>query len=451
MSRHIAASFENECIKVVHADVRDRSISITQCFTFSNTEFDQYLHTSRDDEFIVVSDFQNVYQDIISVPPAQERYLRTLVELEIRKRLPELKDFVFFYEELRDIQKEGKRSKDIFFYALSKEDVDALVERFKSAGKLITHLYPNVLPLTRFLHIDGIERDKPVLGVVDLGTNKTMFLMANKKLNFVRVAQSVSKGFNTNDLENINMTVAYCRQVLRVYPERVAFSIGSEKVSDGVSLVVPVAASRYPDSILAPADTLSEYILPTAALTEAGELTTNNLLPIAYQGIGAQRRIMAAAIAVLIFFLVIGLGYSAMKATAMIRTRAEINDVRREIAQNRSAIIDYERSSAELQKTTSMMNFMNAVNSTPDMQRILLSLQVFSRKTIDTKIIALRDEQEGMLLQVEGSLLFRSYRELQSNYEEIIAAAGSLRDLEVVEESLDLKTGNFKINLKWKT
>ncbi len=109
MNKYIAVSFEGEYIKVVHADYRHGNVTIEKTFTFSNIEFDHYLETTKDDEFIVVNDFQNIYQDIISIPPAQDKYLRTLIELEIKKRIPELKDFSFFYEELRDIQKEGKK------------------------------------------------------------------------------------------------------------------------------------------------------------------------------------------------------------------------------------------------------------------------------------------------------------------------------------------------------
>jgi len=151
LSRHIAVSLENENVKVVYAEIRHGNISIEKALTFSNIEFDHFLETTKDDEFIVVNDFQNIHQDVISVPPAQEKYLRVLIELEIKRRVPELKDFSFFYEELQDVQKEGKRSKDIFFFAIAGEDLDIILNRFSKHDKVITFLCPSVLPLSRFL------------------------------------------------------------------------------------------------------------------------------------------------------------------------------------------------------------------------------------------------------------------------------------------------------------
>jgi cell division protein FtsL len=451
LNRQIAVSLENENVKVVYAEIRHGNISIEKTLTFSNTEFDHFLETTKDDEFIVVNDFQNIHQDIISVPPAQEKYLRALIELEIRKRVPELKDFSFFYEELRDVQKEGKRSKDIFFFAIASEDLDAVLNRFSKHDKIITFLYPNVLPLSRFLHIEGGEEGQPILSVVDLGTNKTMFLMRDQKLNFVRVAQSEQRGISPLDIENINMTIAYCRQVLRLNPSRVVFSDSQDSGTLIIAPIVPVASVQYPSTVMAFEDTVAEYVTPIAALTYAKELRVSNLLPLVYQGINIQRKILVYTIAVFLFLSVLGIGYIGVNVTNTILTRGEIKRVRQDIAGRQSVIDEYEKVSNELQKRMTLMNFMNTANTSLDMQKVLLSLQVFSMKTVNVKAINIKDEKGSMLLQVEGSISFRSYKELQSNYENVIDAIKKESELEIVEQSLDLKTGNFRVDLKWKT
>jgi hypothetical protein len=450
LNRHIAVSLENENVKVVHAEIRHGNVSIEKTLTFSNTEFDHFLETTKDDEFIVVNDFQNIHQDVISVPPAQEKYLRALIELEIKKRVPELKDFSFFYEELRDVQKEGKRSKDIFFFAIASEDLDAVLNRFSKHDKIITFLYPNVLPLSRFLHIEGGEEGQPILSVVDLGTNKTMFLMRDQKLNFVRVTQSEQRGISALDIGNINMTIAYCRQMLRLNPSRVVFSDSQDSRSEIIAPIVPVASVQYPSIVMAFKDTLTEYVIPIAALLHAKELRASSLLPLVYQGIHIQRKIMVYAIAVLLFLSALGIGYIGVKVTDTIFTRGEIKRVRQDITGRQSVIDEYEKVSNELQKLMTLMSFMNTANTSVDMQKVLLSLQVFSKKTVNVKTINVKDEQGSLLLQVEGSILFRNYKELQSNYEDVIDTIKETNELEIVEQSLDLKLGNFRVDLKWK-
>jgi hypothetical protein len=451
LNRQIAVSLENENVKVVYAEIRHGNISIEKTLTFSNTEFDHFLETTKDDEFIVVNDFQNIHQDVISVPPAQEKYLRALIELEIKKRVPELKDFSFFYEELRDVQKEGKRSKDIFFFAIASEDLDTVLNRFSKHDKIITFLYPNVLPLSRFLHIEGGEEGQPILSVVDLGTNKTMFLMRDQKLNFVRVAQSEQRGISALDIENINMTIAYCRQVLRLNPSRVVFSDSQDSGNAIIAPIVPVALVQYPSTVMAFKDTVTEYVIPIAALTHAKELRASNLLPLVYQGINIQRKIMVYAIMIFLFLSALGIGYIGIKVTDTLLTTGEIKRARQDIAGKQSVIDEYEKVSNDLQKRMTLMNFMNTAHTSLDMQKVLLSLQVFSMKTVNVKTINIKDEKGSLILQIEGSISFRSYKELQSNYENVIDAIKKANELEIAEQSLDLKTGNFRVDLKWKT
>jgi hypothetical protein len=452
LARQIAVSLENENVKVVYAEIRHGNVSIEKALTFSNVEFDHYLETTKDDEFILVTDFQSIHQDVISVPPAQEKkYLRALIELEIKKRVPELSDFSFFYEELRDVQKEGKRSKDIFFFAIAGEDLAAVLNRFSKHDKTVTFLCPNVLPLAHFLQIEGGEEGQPVLGVVDLGTSKTMFLMTDKKLNFVRVTQSEQRGIGKLDIENINMTIAYCRQVLRLNPSRIVFSNNENITDTDTAPVVPVVSAQYPHAAVSLKDIVTEHVVPIAALVHAKELRGSTLIPLVYRGINIQRRIMVYAIVIFLFLSMVGIGYIGAEVTNSILTKGEIKRIRLDIAERQSVIDEYEKVSGELQRLMTLMNFMNAANMSVDMQKVLQSLQVFSSRTVNVKTINIKDEKDNLLLQVEGNIPFRSYKELQSNFENTIEAVRKTNELEIVERSLDLKTGSFRVDLRWKT
>ena len=448
MSKRVAVSFENDYIKVVYADVHHENIAIDKTLTFTHREFDDFLFTTKDDEFIVVYDFQNIQQDVVSLPPAQPKYLRTLVELEIRKRVPELNEFSFLYEELRDVQKEGKKSKDVFFFAIAKEEIDILLQRFANAEKTITHLYPDVLPLSRFLQVEDANEDQSVLSVIDLGTSKTMFLMGGHKLNFVRVTPSEKKGFNSTDMENINMTVAYCRQVLRSSPAFVMLSNSSEYNAETVSPIIPVVQSKYPATGI-PDDTVSQYVIPIAAIMFAGKLEDSNLLPVFYQGIGVQRKIMTYAIGIFLLLSVFGLGYSALNIADIVKTKVNISRTRHSIAENISVIDEYEKTASQLHKKFALMNFMNMANSSVDMQKALLSLQMFANNTVDLRTVNLKGGQDNASLQIEGAILFHNFRELRSNYETLVNQIRNSSQLKLAEESLDLKTGKFRIDLQW--
>lgn len=450
MNKYITVSFESEKIKVVYADYRHGNVTVEKTFTFSDSEFDHYLETTKDDEFIVVNDFQNIYQDVISIPPAQDKYLRTLIELEIKKRIPDLKDFSFFYEELRDVQKEGKKSKDVFFFAVPNEDVDAVLKRFVKYDKVVTYLYPNALPLSRFLHLEDAEEGQPVLGVVDLGVNKTMFLVRDEKLSFVRVAQSEQRGVSELDIENVNMTIAYCRQVLRLNPSRVVFLGIPESGNTDVVPIVPVAAAKYPAAITAFGNIISEFIVPIAAIIHARELSNSSLLPAAYKGIIVQRKILTYAIIFLVLFSFLGLSYGGFKAADMIMTKSEIAAVRKDISEKQHIVSEYNKASEELTKLEPLIKFMNTAHASSDLQKILASLQVFSMNNVRIKSISIKDDSGNVALQIEGNVSSQNYKELQSNYERLIESIKAMKELELVSQALVLKEKDFRIEVKWK-
>ena len=124
------------------------------------------------------SKFQNVHQDVISLPPAKEKFLKQLVELEIKKRIPDLKDFSFFYVNLREVPARGqevdKRSSSL--PVDQNGEIREIVDRLARHGKVaLGDLFQCASPV-HFLKVADGEPNEPVLGVLDVGTNKTMFL-----------------------------------------------------------------------------------------------------------------------------------------------------------------------------------------------------------------------------------------------------------------------------------
>ena len=72
-------------------------------------------------------------------------------------------------------------------------------------------------------------------------------------------------------------------------------------------------------------DTVTEYVIPIAALVHARELRASSLLPLVYQGVNIQRKIMVYAIVVFLFLSALGIGYIGVKVTNTILTKGEIN------------------------------------------------------------------------------------------------------------------------------
>jgi len=450
LKKQIAISFENELVKLVYAQTARGSVIVEKALTFSNDEFDRFLETTKDDEFIVVQNFQNVYQDVISLPPAKERFLRQLVELEIKKRIPELKEFSFFYVELREVQREGKRSKDVFFFAVENGEIEELIGRFARCGKLVTHIYPNVLPLSHFLQVADSGPDEPILGVLDVGINKTIFLVSERRLSFVRVAQSEGRGASQNDIENINMTIAYCRQVLRMSPSRVVFLGLEGDMALPVAPIVPVAQAKYPSTVVAFDDTSKEYVAPLSAIVHIRELEESNLLPETYRDVVVQRKVVAYCVLVLALLSLLGLAYLGFQSIEIVRSKGIINQLRSDINKRRAIVGEFESTLAGLQKYAPSIEMANSFSAAVNVQDILVSMQILATEGVDVRSVSLKNEKEFVLVEVQGNVKAGSYEELQSRYEYFLGEVKRSGKAEVVTHKIDLKQRVFVVELKWK-
>ncbi|MBI3592968.1 MAG: hypothetical protein HY099_05755, partial [Nitrospirae bacterium] len=88
MAKQIAVSFEDELIRVVYASTDREKIVIKKTLVLKDGEFDNFLEKEKTRRFTVVCDFKTAYQDILLLPPVKEKYLKRIVETEIRKRYP---------------------------------------------------------------------------------------------------------------------------------------------------------------------------------------------------------------------------------------------------------------------------------------------------------------------------------------------------------------------------
>lgn len=450
MKRKIAISFENELVKVVYAHTARTGTIVERTLTFDNNEFDRFLAMMPEDEFIVVQNFEGVYQDIVSLPPAKKRFIRPLVELEIKKRIPDLKDFSFCHVELRDVKREGKRTKDVFFLAVDSAEIQRIVERLGRAGKVASGIYANVLPLSRFTGTEDSETDEAILGVLDIGTNKTIFLTADKKLAFVRVTQSHGRGMSLDDLENINMTTAYCRQVLRINPSRIVFPDAAKDMTLPAMPVIQVSPVKYPSTITAFSDALRDYVAPLSAIDKLEDIEDGNLLPDTYRDIVTQRKLMGYCILILCLLSLLSLGYIGFQWMEISRTRTTIAQLRNDIQKRQAVIGEFERVRADLNKLKPSIEMVNAFGKSTDLQNIFVALQSVSTEGVDLRSIGMKNDTEFLVIEIKGNIRASSYKQLQMRYEEYLGQFTKMNTAEVMGHKLDLNDRSFTLDLKWK-
>ena len=96
MSKTVAVSFEGDSVKIVHASLKGKALTVDKTEIISDDEFSYYLQKEKASNFIVTCDLRETYHDILSIPLLKTKYLEKIIESEIRKATGR-KDLSFVY------------------------------------------------------------------------------------------------------------------------------------------------------------------------------------------------------------------------------------------------------------------------------------------------------------------------------------------------------------------
>ena len=448
MKKLTAISFEGDLVKVVFILRKKGDIVIQNTCLIQEKDFDSFLDEQHSlPELHVVYPFRRFYSDVIAVPPVKEKYLQTVVSAEIKKRLPHLRDFSLFYTLLSDKPAEEKGLRDVFFYAVESDEVNEVIDRFSRKGKTVRAIYPDILPLSHLIHARENTNEKTILGLLTSQSEQTLFLVKNARLRFVRVTASASKEISDEDIDNINMTVSYCRQQLRLEPEKILLlNEASDQQAPPSRTVVPIECPHYFSEPGMPSD----FIVPLAATMHADELQGNNLLPQKYKTLFAQRLVLTYALFAMLIISLIGLGYSAFNFAEMLWYRGKIDLIRKNIAGVDASINRYDRVSTDVQRTLPFINLINEARSVPDVRKALASLSILPMEGIDIQGIQINNKEGVSQIQLTGEVRCNSYGEKHSTFQKLVDRFQADAQVIVKTKTLDVKNGQFQIELESK-
>jgi hypothetical protein len=316
--------------------------------------------------------------------------------------------------------------------------------------------------------LEGIEEDH-VLCIAETEMGKTLFLVKNGKIHFIRTAQSMESGIHDFDVQNINMTINYCRQTLKLSTSRIVF-IGSachnyhatmdlltSSISWDCSEIfvdkdVPITCILKPINVKADGETSTEFIIPISAILPVKVPEYGNLLPLGYRSLYRQKTILAYYAAFFLLLSIIGLGYIKMKYSEIAATKKEIDSLRSEIRGMESIRIGYENRKREFDKVASLINFVNTMNSSPDIQKALVALSSIKElrdKDINIVSIDINPEETIVRIKLKGSVAAANFTAMQQAYQNLIKAIKKTEGIEIVSDKIDIKDKGFQIELKY--
>jgi hypothetical protein len=444
MRKAVAVSFEGEYVRIVYATLKRTGIEVNDALIVKDEQFDHFLEQEKTKEFIVVNDFKEFYQDIISVPPVKNKYIKDLIKLEIKNKAPDFKDFSFIHFLHSEKIIENKKVKEIFVFAVRNEEVKDIVNRFSRKGKTIKALYPNIFSVARL--IKSIE--DPFLCILETGLKKTLFLLKGGKVDFVRTTQAFDKGLNDPDIQNIYMTVNYCRQVMRVNPAFILLGGSLCNEYDATDLTtMPIACLRLPPfqtlKMTAPVD----FIYPISSLFVSREKDINILTP-DYKNFLRIRLFLKYSTLLFISLSLIGISYIGFISKNIMEYRNRLSSIRKTLPDIENTLILYENKRSELAHYMPFITFLRTNVSIPDIQRFLSLLS--EMKTDNIRIDSLSIAVDGDILKSElkGIVKTKSFADMQIYYQKLIDSISNIEGFFIGNQGLILKDGSFYIEVE---
>lgn len=452
MARQIAVSFENEVIRVVYASLKRGNLIIKKTLVLRDEEFDDFLKKEKARHFSIVCDFKSFYQDILLLPLVKERFFKNIVEAEIRRKSPEFRDFSFFHTILGERIHEGRKMRETLVFAVNNYDLSRIIDRFDKYGKKITGIYPAAFTIAQLVSFSYGITDEPILCVAESESGKILLLMKDGKLYFMRAVQSFERGLHDIDVQSINMTINYCRQTLRLTPSQVIL-IGTacSKYETTMDLLLPVLCMEPPSNIIASRETITDFIIPMSAMLNIKGIKGGNLLPGKYRSFYRQKTILSYYTALFLIFSVIGMVYLKMKLSETADMKRKIASLRAEIRGMESIRIGYENKKREFDKIASLINFVNTMNSSPDIQKALVALSSIKElhgKDINIGSVDINPGGNMVHVKLKGSVTAANFTAMQQTYQNLVKAIKKTEGMEIVSDRIDIKDKGFQIELK---
>jgi len=440
LTNKIVISFGGDDVKVVYAASKSSGSVVKKTLTFTNAEFEGFLQRDKNKEFVVVYDFKTFYSDLLHVPPLKGKYLKSIIESEIRKGFHEAKEFSFIYTVLGDKVLEGKKKTEVFVFAADNSDIENILFRFARYGKIVTHLIPVVYSLAQTVPFS----EETVFCVSSTGMDKNLFLLKGGNLLFIRVAQGIEKGINDFDIQNINMTINHCRQSLKISPLQVLL-IGSacSEYDAGMTVILPVVCVNYKPKVFAEKKTIMEFIsvMPCILRDKASKefLKHSNILPVKYKSLLSLKNILSYSTVMFLILSVIGLWYIIVKIPDVRAAKHRIEVLRSEVKNIEAAGAVYAGKRAELEKFIPVINITNEINSAPEIQKVLLVLPSLDIKDININSIDMKADAGGVKLSIKGAIGAASFSDIQMRYQGLVDSMKKMEGMEVMSNKLVIK------------
>jgi hypothetical protein len=445
LAETIAVSFEENNIKLLHASLRGKSVVIDRAEIIPEEEFDDYLRREKATKFIVTYEFKESHHGILTIPVVKPRYLKKIIESEIRKTA-EIKDFSFIYTPIGERIIENRKVLKIFYFAVRNEEIRNIVERFYDNGKIVSAIYPTAFSVAP-LFDPKVSEGEVVIGVLGMGRERIAFLTKKGAIYFIRNFESLDAELSDFDIQNISMTINYCFQNIKITPSLILLAgTLSKPYNITAAPPTPLACLHKAEYIHCSKEIFDDFLIPIASLYAP---KSSNILSKEFKNLYTLRDYMVKASKIFVILTILCLGFIFLEVKNIIDKK----DLLRLAIRNKLDIEDifseYIAKEAEMKQYIPVVDFLNS--SSPEVQKLLIALAEIDMKNIKFNFIEARAKgDDSFLVTIEGISNADTYTSMQGSFKNVIDALGKMEDIEITNRTMDFGSKTFRIEMSYK-
>lgn len=446
MAHNVVVSFERDQVKIIHTEAAGSSLTLTKSLTIPLSDFSAYLKRETASSFIVTAAFSDAYQFTLQHPVLKPAFMQKIMEAEIRKRFPDLKEFAFFSISIGELVQDNKKMLESFIYAVGVEELSRITMPFAENNKTITALVPDFLPISYLLPVAAERQDETVLMIASVADERILLLLKQQALVFVRRVTALSAEYSSIDIQNINMTVNYCRQAMRLNPARAVFVGAAPEAALSAELILPAETGTItPDRF---AGMQSDSIGPIAASLYGARCKPFSLLPPEYRDYLSQRRILQLIAIACGVISCLALAFIVWRGIEFVSLKNRCEHLRAGLSRGEASFRAYQQERTAFQPYRPVVDFLNAAHSAPNPSIPLARLAAFSHQDFERVRIhtaTAKFEANALSILLKGSIADNEFAAMQKHFLHLKQAIQGIQGAQITNEKIELKSRSFEL------
>jgi hypothetical protein len=215
--------------------------------------------------------------------------------------------------------------------------------------------------------------------------------------------------------------------------------------------VIPAVPVTYPTNIFASEDILRNFASPISALMFNQKLRNENLLPLRYRVLQTQKLAASYSIIVFLFLSLIGLSFSIINLSQVSQINEKINFLRRDLGEIDAITSAYEKDMGKMQQLLPLINYVKEAQTSPDIQNALVSLNFLPMDRVHVQSIQVNNKRTSLHIQMAGIITAQNYGDMHSVFIKLLNNCNAVSGMTVISKNIDLRNGNFQIDIENKS